>query len=66
MGGDIIGLYKKKVNMSMCVVLNVHRDGAVRFSRTNSDRFLFVGLDTRNELIELILDAADHVKKSED
>lgn len=54
LGGDIIGHFeKKKVHMSMCVILNVHRDSVVWISRTNSVRFLCVGLDTRDELMLL-------------
>jgi hypothetical protein len=62
----LLVIVRKEIHMSMCVILNVHRNRAVWISRTNSVRFLFVGLDTRYELLALILDAAVHVKKSED
>jgi len=62
--------------MSMCLVLNAYRDAAIRNSRPNCVRFLFVGLgewrssqkkvDTRDEFLDRILDAAASNKQRED
>ena len=60
----------------MCLILNGYRDKTVWISRPNSVRFLFVGLDeewslqrkvdTRDELLAHILDAAARIRKRED
>ena len=60
----------------MCLILNGYRDTAVRISRPNFVRFLFVGSDEErslqnkggytDELLARILDAAARIKKRED
>lgn len=58
MGGNFISLggisighcEKKKVCVVMCLILNCYRDKAVRIFRSDSLRFLFVGLDTDRSL----------------
>jgi hypothetical protein len=62
--------------MNICLILNGYRDKTVWISRPNSLRFLFVELDeewslqrkvdTRDELLTRILDAAARIKKRED
>jgi hypothetical protein len=62
LGADGIGHYKKKVHITMCLILNGYQDTAVGISRSNSVRFWFIGLDEeqslqmKGELLALILD----------
>jgi hypothetical protein len=70
------GHCEKEVHMNMCLIMKSYRDTAVRISRPNSARFLFVRLneerslqkkdgDTRR-IARSHFDAAAHIKKRED
>jgi hypothetical protein len=48
--GDIIGHWENKFHINMCLTLNRYQNRAVRISRLNSVRFLFVGLDEGRSL----------------
>ena len=41
----VLVVMRKDVHMIVCLILNGYQDRAVRNSRPNSVRFLFVGLD---------------------
>jgi hypothetical protein len=76
LGGDFVGHCEKNVHMNMCLIVTGYRDRTVWIPRPNSVRFLFLGLngekslqgkvDTRDVLLDRILDAAARIKKRED
>jgi hypothetical protein len=80
LGGDSIGDCKKELDMNTCLILNAYPDRrvwiwralffpsllSVVFVGLNEERNLQRKVDTRDQLLARILNAAAGIKKSED